>query len=166
MANVTIVLNDAEQQAFQSLLDAALRQGGIAALDVVYHFRQVFQGAALAAAKVVAPAVAAGPGQPVSAQSQAHAASLPAASAPQHTGILGQIAEAFTGHSQTPPAQGAVSGSTQAAAASSPAKVASPAQPQPSPATGSPAQSAATAALATSTTPAAVTPAATGTAAS
>ncbi len=161
MANVTIVLNDAEQQAFQSLLDAALRQGGMAALDVVYHFRQVFQGAALAAAKVVAPTVAA-----ASAQPQANAASHPAASAPQHTGVLGQIAEAFTGHSQTPPAHGAVSGGAQAAAASSPAKVASPALPQPSPAAGSPAQSAATAALATSTTPAAVTPAATGTAAS
>jgi len=39
MSNITLVLNDSEQQAFHQLLDIALRQAGLNALDVVYHFR-------------------------------------------------------------------------------------------------------------------------------
>jgi len=39
MSNITLVLNDPEQQAFHQLLDIALRQAGLNALDVVYHFR-------------------------------------------------------------------------------------------------------------------------------
>ncbi len=39
MSNITLVLNDSEQQAFHQLLDIALRQVGLNALDVVYHFR-------------------------------------------------------------------------------------------------------------------------------
>ena len=38
MTNVTLVLNDAEQQALHQLLDAALRQSGLNAIDVVSHF--------------------------------------------------------------------------------------------------------------------------------
>jgi hypothetical protein len=55
MSNITIVLNDAEQQAFGQLLDTALRHSGAGALDVAYHFRQVLQGAVLAASRAVAP---------------------------------------------------------------------------------------------------------------
>ena len=39
MNTITLVLNDAEQHALRQLLDMALRQAGLNALDVVSHFR-------------------------------------------------------------------------------------------------------------------------------
>jgi hypothetical protein len=39
MNTITLVLNDMEQQALCQLLDTALRQAGLNALDVVSHFR-------------------------------------------------------------------------------------------------------------------------------
>ncbi|MGO9172651.1 MAG: hypothetical protein ACLP7P_11875 [Rhodomicrobium sp.] len=39
MTAITLTLNEAEQQAFNQLLDIALRQSGLGALDVAYHFR-------------------------------------------------------------------------------------------------------------------------------
>ena len=38
MTAITLILNDAEQQALHQLLDTALRQAGLNALDVVSHF--------------------------------------------------------------------------------------------------------------------------------
>jgi len=81
MTNVTLVLNEAEQQALHQLLDAALRQSGLSALDVVSHFMGRIiadQGAATqtqGASPKPAPAQSAVPLQPAAAVSpvQSHA---------------------------------------------------------------------------------------------
>lgn len=44
--DVTITLNDQDQKVFLALLDAALKQGGLANLQVVTQFVQKYQQAA------------------------------------------------------------------------------------------------------------------------
>lgn len=39
MASITITLDEQEQAAFKQLLDIALRQSGMGALDVAAHFK-------------------------------------------------------------------------------------------------------------------------------
>jgi hypothetical protein len=43
--DITITLNDTEQKVFLAILDAALKQGGLANLQVVTQFVQKFQKA-------------------------------------------------------------------------------------------------------------------------
>ena len=124
MASITLVLNEPEQNALRQLLDISLRQAGLYALDVVSHFNARLNEAAQAA---VAPAPVSRPVVPAQVQAaattaqpaQAHAS---AASA-QHTGIIGHVIEAITGHSSTEP--------HAVAKAAAPATQATPASPTP-----------------------------------
>ncbi len=129
MTNVTLVLNDAEQQALHQLLDAALRQSGLNAIDVVSHFMGriiAAQGAATqtqGASQKPAPAQSAVPLQPAAAVSpvQPHASqSGPASSssapvnnnaanhnpnAPaQHESVLSHLIGEITGAARAHPA--------------------------------------------------------------
>jgi hypothetical protein len=54
MARITLSLNDAEQNAFQHLLDLALRNNGMGALSVVSHFVALVNQAAQPAGAVQA----------------------------------------------------------------------------------------------------------------
>ncbi len=56
MANITIELTGAEQQALIELLDVALRQKGINALNAVSHFMQRIAVAQAAATHPAVPA--------------------------------------------------------------------------------------------------------------
>jgi hypothetical protein len=56
MATITLVLNDAEQQAFHQLIDSALRSNGISALQVGYHFASLINSAQATAAQAAPPA--------------------------------------------------------------------------------------------------------------
>ena len=109
MSTITLVLNDAEQQAFHQLLDTVLRSAGLNALQTVSHFAGLLTSASVASAQVpTAPAVTAvptvKPAQPA-AQAVQHPASpvpAPAHPASQHPGIIEQIAEAITPHHTQP----------------------------------------------------------------
>ncbi len=82
MTNINLVLNDGEQQAFHQLLDTALRQAGLNALNVVSHFFGRLSDAQQAnvplnsQGAVLLPAAAASPSQPATpiAQGAVHAA--------------------------------------------------------------------------------------------
>jgi hypothetical protein len=50
MAAITLTLDDAEQQAFNQLLDTALRSTGLTAFQLVAHFSARLQAAQAAAA--------------------------------------------------------------------------------------------------------------------
>ncbi len=128
MSNITLVLSDAEQQAFSSVLDAVLRQGGLSALDVVYHFRAVLQNALATAVRASALPAAAPVSNAGNPQPAATAAAHTAAPAGQHAGILGEIAGIFSGHAQ-PAANG--SGTHQAHITAAAAPGAATIQPQP-----------------------------------
>jgi hypothetical protein len=134
MTNVTLVLNDAEQQALHQLLDAALRQSGLNAIDVVSHFMGriiAAQGAATQAqgasqkpiqaqpAVPLQPAAAVSPVQSHASQSgPAHAVTAPSSSAPvnntaanhnpnvpaQHESVLSHLIGEITGAAQAHPA--------------------------------------------------------------
>lgn len=51
MTTITLALNDAEQQALHQILDTALRQGGLSALDLASHFVMRISAAQGAAAQ-------------------------------------------------------------------------------------------------------------------
>ena len=55
MALATLVLDDAEQKALLQLLDIALRQSGLGALDVAAHFKVKLDAAIAAQATVSMP---------------------------------------------------------------------------------------------------------------
>jgi len=134
MTNVTLVLNDAEQQALHQLLDAALRQSGLNAIDVVSHFMGriiAAQGAATQAqgasqkpmqaqpAVPLQPAAAVSPVQSHASQSgPAHAVTAPSSSAPvnnttanhnpdgpaEHESVLSHLIGEITGAARAHPA--------------------------------------------------------------
>lgn len=134
MATITLSLSDAEQNAFQQLLDLALRNNGVGALSVVSHFFSLINQAAqqavapqaqvnasAAATATVAPAapVAADPHSAAqsSAKPAAQSVTQPAASQTQQSaqhsgGILETIESALGfGHGagqQHPASQSAV----------------------------------------------------------
>ena len=151
MTNVTLVLNDAEQQALHQLLDAALRQSGLNAIDVVSHFMGriiAAQGAATQAqgasqkpmqaqpAVPLQPAAAVSPVQSHASQSgPAHAVTAPSSSAPvnntaanhnpnvpaQHESVLSHLIGEITGAARAHPA------TRSAASAAAPDSVSAPA---------------------------------------
>ena len=151
MTNVTLVLNDAEQQALHQLLDAALRQSGLNAIDVVSHFMGriiAAQGAATQAqgasqkpmqaqpAVPLQPAAAVSPVQSHASQSgQAHAVTAPSSSAPvnnttanhnpegaaEHESVLSHLIGEITGAARAHPA------TRSAASAAAPDSVSAPA---------------------------------------
>ena len=134
MTNVTLVLNEAEQQALHQLLDAALRQSGLNAIDVVSHFMGriiAAQGAATQAqgasqkpmqaqpAVPLQPAAAVSPVQSHASQSgPAHAVTAPSSSAPvnntaanhnpngpaEHESVLSHLIGEITGAARAHPA--------------------------------------------------------------
>ena len=150
MTNVTLVLNDAEQQALHQLLDAALRQSGLNAIDVVSHFMGriiAAQGAATQAqgasqkpiqaqpAVPLQPAAAVSPVQSHASQSgPAHAVTAPSSSAPvnntaanhnpnapaQHESVLSHLIGEITGAARAHPA------TRSAASAAAPDSVSAP----------------------------------------
>ena len=151
MTNVTLVLNDAEQQALHQLLDAALRQSGLNAIDVVSHFMGriiAAQGAATQAqgasqkpmqaqpAVPLQPAAAVSPVQSHASQSgQPHAVTAPSSSAPvnnttanhnpdgpaEHESVLSHLIGEITGAARAHPA------TRSAASAAAPDSVSAPA---------------------------------------
>ncbi len=151
MTNVTLVLNDAEQQALHQLLDAALRQSGLNAIDVVSHFMGriiAAQGAATQAqgasqkpmqaqpAVPLQPAAAVSPVQSHASQSgPAHAVTAPSSSAPvnnttanhnpdgpaEHESVLSHLIGEITGAARAHPA------TRSAASAAAPDSVSAPA---------------------------------------
>ncbi len=151
MTNVTLVLNDAEQQALHQLLDAALRQSGLNAIDVVSHFMGriiAAQGAATQAqgasqkpmqaqpAVPLQPAAAVSPVQSHASQSgPAHAVTAPSSSAPvnnttanhnpdgpaEHESVLSHLIGEITGAALAHPA------TRSAASAAAPDSVSAPA---------------------------------------
>ena len=150
MTNVTLVLNDAEQQALHQLLDAALRQSGLNAIDVVSHFMGriiAAQGAATQAqgasqkpmqaqpAVPLQPAAAVSPVQSHASQSAAHAVTAPSSSAPvnnttanhnpdgraEHESVLSHLIGEITGAARAHPA------TRSAASAAAPDSVSAPA---------------------------------------
>ncbi len=151
MTNVTLVLNDAEQQALHQLLDAALRQSGLNAIDVVSHFMGriiAAQGAATQAqgasqkpmqaqpAVPLQPAAAVSPVQSHASQSgPAHAVTAPSSSAPvnnttanhnpdgpaEHESVLSHLIGEITGAGRAHPA------TRSAASAAAPDSVSAPA---------------------------------------
>jgi hypothetical protein len=153
MTNVTLALNDAEQQAFHQLLDAALRQSGLGAIDVVSHFMGriiAAQGASTQAqggsqkpmqAQPAVPlqsAAAVSPAQPHASQSgPAPSVTAPSSSAPvnntaanhnsnvpaQHESVLRHLIGEITGAAQAHPA------TRSTASAAAPNSVAAPAVP-------------------------------------
>jgi hypothetical protein len=48
MSDITLTLNESEQQGFHQLLDTALRSGGLNALQLVSHFVGLFSTASQA----------------------------------------------------------------------------------------------------------------------
>ena len=116
MSSIALVLNDAEQQALHQLLDAALRNAGLNALQTVSHFMALISNAAESAIRGAVPANAAPATKPAPAPANnttaAHA--VPA----QHPGVIGQITEVITGHSEPKASKPAVS--AQAAATGAP----------------------------------------------
>ena len=152
MTNVTLVLNDAEQQALHQLLDAALRQSGLNAIDVVSHFMGriiAAQGAATQAqgasqkpmqaqsAVPLQPAAAVSPVQSHASQSgPAHAVTAPSSSAPvnnttanhnpngpaEHESVLSHLIGEITGAARAHPA------TRSAASAAAPNSVSAPAR--------------------------------------
>lgn len=113
MTSITLVLNDAEQQALHQLLDTALRQAGLNALDVVSHFVGRI-GAAQSAAQPQR-AVNAGTTQvqpapsPVQTSAAASTAQTHAGqTAPAHPGVASAAAQAA--HAATPASGNAAAG--------------------------------------------------------
>ncbi len=98
MKTITLSLTDTEQNAFQQLLDIALRNNGMGAFSIVSHFlalinqatqqvNQATQQAVAAQAQVTTSAAPAGP----VAQASNPAASQPQQPAQHGGGILGAI---------------------------------------------------------------------------
>ncbi len=175
MATITLSLTDAEQNAFQQLLDLALRNNGVGALSVVSHFFSLINQAAQqtgaaqvqvntsaapvasAASAAQDPHTAAQSSTKPAAQSVTHpAASQPQQPAPHSSGILGTIESALgLGHANHPQANPA---SAALQAAHTPPAAAPAAQPATAPAAAVTSAPAATPAAATATaTPAAQT---------
>jgi hypothetical protein len=138
MSTITLVLQDAEQQIFQKLLDIALRQAGLNAFDAVSHFMGRIAAAQHMAAQNVltvnnaaaqpqsgtapAPAQIHAPAQPANAGNASATASPanPTANAPAHQSVLSQLIGEIGGqsHAQT---------HSQPVAASSPSALQAPA---------------------------------------
>jgi hypothetical protein len=178
MEIVTLSLTDADQKAFQQVLDLALRNNGMGAFSIVSHFvalvSQATQQAAAAQAQVK---ISAAPATPVAQVSHAAAESStepaaqpvthPAASQPQQPaqhggGILGTIESALGLGQQHPTNQTAASQHHPATLTSAPAAAPAPAAATVTPATQTrPGHSAATPAAAAVTAKATSAPAAT-----
>ncbi len=143
MASITLVLDDNEQQALNQLLDTALRQAGLHALDVVSHFAgRIFAAQSATAQPQVGnptpvqakPAVPAQAKPAVVAQQAPHSAAAhsdPNAPA-QHQSILSHLIGEIAGSGQTQPVtHPAASAGTAPAATTVPAasKADAPSQP-------------------------------------
>lgn len=147
MASITLVLDDNEQQALNQLLDTALRQAGLHALDVVSHFA----GRILAAQPQVGsptpvqakPAVPAQAKPAVVAQQAPHGAAAhsdPNAPA-QHQSILSHLIGEIAGSGQSQPVtHPAASAGTAPAAPTAPTALKADAPSQPVAAHQTPAQ--------------------------
>lgn len=105
MANITLALDDMEQQALNWLLDTALRQAGLNALDVVSHFAgrilaaQNTSAQALAGNRNQVQAQTAAPVQPMAANG-ATTNPKPLATA-QHQSVLSHLMAEIAGETQS-----------------------------------------------------------------
>jgi hypothetical protein len=144
METISLSLSDAEQNAFQQVLDLALRNNGMGAFSVVSHFvaliNQATQQAVAAQAQVKTSAAPVGQVSHPAAQSStkpaAQSVTHPAASQPQQTtqhssGILGTIESKLgLGHGsgqQPPAAQNAANQHHPATVTSAPSATPTPA---------------------------------------
>jgi hypothetical protein len=73
MSDITLTLNETEQQGFQQLLDTSLRSGGLNALQLVSHFVGRLSAAAQASLNAT-PANTAPANTPAATQAPAHTA--------------------------------------------------------------------------------------------
>ncbi len=114
MTTITLALNDAEQQAFHQLLDTALRQGGLTALDVASHFVMrisAAQGSAAQPQRAANAGTTQAPPVPAAVQTSVTALTNQAnagQTAPAHPAV--PSAATPTAHAATPTSGNAVQG--------------------------------------------------------